>query len=164
MSCSEVDTELAHEERMSETDDACCGSEINLTWLYPLNQWHLIWFFSVTNKKFCMQKNFNVCTERRATHCIVHTKNSHFYLIIDTVSAVVPMLTFLTYMVSCLRKILPTVTPDKFSPWVTTFGREMITFSSRLPLVSGFYKLLATVLTVCKDIGYFKVRAASSYM
>ena len=31
MSCSEVDTELAPEEEMAETDDARCGSETSLT-------------------------------------------------------------------------------------------------------------------------------------
>ena len=37
------------------------------------------------------------------------------------------------------------------------FGREVIVLSSRHPLVSGFYKLLAACLKICKKIAYFKV-------
>ena len=44
-----------------------------------------------------------------------------------------------------------------FEHWVLTFGREVIVLSSHHPLVSGFYKLLATCLTLCKKIGYFQV-------
>ena len=55
------------------------------------------------------------------------------------------------------RTLLPKVQPQMFERWVHTFGREMIVQSSRLPLVSGFYKLLATCLKICKMIGYFKV-------
>jgi len=36
------------------------------------------------------------------------------------------------------------------------FGCEVIVQSSRLPLVSGFYKLLATCLKICKTVDYFK--------
>lgn len=53
------------------------------------------------------------------------------------------------------RTILPKVKPKMFEHWVYTFGREIIIQSSKHPLVSGFYKLLATCLKICKRIGYF---------
>ncbi len=55
------------------------------------------------------------------------------------------------------RALLPEVQPQMFTHWVYTFSREVIVQSSRHPLVSGFYKLLATCLGICKTIGYFKV-------
>ena len=55
------------------------------------------------------------------------------------------------------RSLLPEVNATMFEHWVLAFGREVIVASSHHPLVSGFYKLLATCLTLCKEIEYFKV-------
>ena len=55
------------------------------------------------------------------------------------------------------RKLLPSVTPNLFCPWVLTFSREVIAMATQYPLVSGFYKLLACVLRICKRTNYFKV-------
>ena len=55
------------------------------------------------------------------------------------------------------RTLLPKVQPQMFEQWVHMFGCEVIMQSSRLPLVSGFYKLLATCLKICKTVDYFKV-------
>ena len=46
-----------------------------------------------------------------------------------------------------------------FSKWVYSFGREAVVLSSRHPLISSFYKLLAIDFSICKQLGYFKVRA-----
>ena len=59
------------------------------------------------------------------------------------------------------RTTLPKVQLVMFDRWVYTFGREVIVQSSRRPLVSGFYKLLATCLKICKLTGYFKVGRTS---
>ena len=55
------------------------------------------------------------------------------------------------------RALLPKVQPAMFERWVHMFGREVIVLSSRHPLVSGFYKLLAACFKICKKIAYFKV-------
>ena len=55
------------------------------------------------------------------------------------------------------RSLLPKVEAAMFEHWVLPFGREVIMASSHHPLVSGFYKLLATCLTLSKKIGYFQV-------
>ena len=39
---------------------------------------------------------------------------------------------------------------------VSTFGRDMISKSNRLPLVSGFYKLLNILMQLCERHQYFK--------
>ena len=56
-----------------------------------------------------------------------------------------------------IRALLPSSPWRMFEPWVHTFGREMIVLSSNHPLVSGFYKMLATCFKVCKLASYFKV-------
>ena len=57
------------------------------------------------------------------------------------------------------RALLPKSPWSMFEPWVHTFGREMIILSSSHPMVSGFYKMLATCFKVCKLLSYFKVHA-----
>ena len=59
---------------------------------------------------------------------------------------------------SVCRSLLPEVDAAMFEQWVLPFSREVIVASSSHPLVSGFYKLLGTCLTLCKKIGYFQVR------
>ena len=39
------------------------------------------------------------------------------------------------------------------------FGHALILQSSQHPTVSGFYKLLACCMTVCRQLDYFKVCA-----
>jgi DNA-dependent protein kinase catalytic subunit len=69
-------------------------------------------------------------------------------------------------LVDLCRSLLPEVDAAMFEQWVLPFGREVIVASSSHPLVSGFYKLLGTCLTLCKKIGYFQgvegVKGASS--
>lgn len=43
-----------------------------------------------------------------------------------------------------------------FSCWIIIFAREMITLSSRHPLVSGFYKMMSVLMGICEEQEYFK--------
>ncbi|CAI8051259.1 DNA-dependent protein kinase catalytic subunit [Geodia barretti] len=54
-------------------------------------------------------------------------------------------------LVDLCRSLLPEVDAAMFEQWVLPFGREVIVASSSHPLVSGFYKLLGTCLTLCKN-------------
>ena len=62
--------------------------------------------------------------------------------------------------VRVIRKLLPSLPPSQFKPWILPFGRKIVTMSSKYPYVSGFYKLLAICFTICKKSQYFKVCAA----
>lgn len=57
------------------------------------------------------------------------------------------------------REILPEKHVEYFNPWVYSFGYELITHSTRLPLISGFYKLLSVTMKIAKKIKYFEVRS-----
>lgn len=59
----------------------------------------------------------------------------------------------------CFREILPEKHVEYFSPWLYSFGYELITHSTRLPLISGFYKLLSVAMKIAKKIKYFEVRS-----
>nr|XP_006812076.1 PREDICTED: DNA-dependent protein kinase catalytic subunit-like [Saccoglossus kowalevskii] len=59
-------------------------------------------------------------------------------------------------LVEFCRDFLPKRCPYYFERWVYTFGHEVIVHSTRLPLVSGFYKLLSVCMTISQNIGYFQ--------
>nr|XP_039264534.1 DNA-dependent protein kinase catalytic subunit-like [Styela clava] len=63
------------------------------------------------------------------------------------------------------RELLPTVTMSDdgkeitqhvFLSRVSELIKELIKHSTRYPIVSGFYKLLAIVMDICESLGYFK--------
>uniref|UniRef100_A0A8B9FR78 DNA-dependent protein kinase catalytic subunit n=1 Tax=Amazona collaria TaxID=241587 RepID=A0A8B9FR78_9PSIT len=59
-------------------------------------------------------------------------------------------------LVEFCREILPEKHVEYFHPWVYSFGYELITHSTRLPLISGFYKLLSVTMKIAKKIKYFE--------
>ncbi|XP_074649158.1 DNA-dependent protein kinase catalytic subunit-like [Tubulanus polymorphus] len=59
-------------------------------------------------------------------------------------------------LVDFCRDVLPVRHYYHFSVWVYKFGHQLIVHSTKYPLVSGFYKLLATCLTICTKMHYFK--------
>uniref|UniRef100_A0A7M4FFG4 DNA-dependent protein kinase catalytic subunit n=1 Tax=Crocodylus porosus TaxID=8502 RepID=A0A7M4FFG4_CROPO len=60
-------------------------------------------------------------------------------------------------LVEFCREILPKKHLEYFKPWVYSFGYELIIQSTRLPLISGFYKLLSVVMKIAKKTKYFEV-------
>uniref|UniRef100_A0A663E490 DNA-dependent protein kinase catalytic subunit n=1 Tax=Aquila chrysaetos chrysaetos TaxID=223781 RepID=A0A663E490_AQUCH len=59
-------------------------------------------------------------------------------------------------LVEFCREILPEKHVEYFSPWVYSFGYELIIHSTRLPLISGFYKLLSVTMKIARKIKYFE--------
>ncbi|GAB5583955.1 DNA-dependent protein kinase catalytic subunit isoform X1 [Prionailurus iriomotensis] len=59
-------------------------------------------------------------------------------------------------LVEICREILPEKHVEFFEPWVYSFAYELILQSTRLPLISGFYKLLSIAVRNAKKIKYFK--------
>ncbi|XP_062426360.1 DNA-dependent protein kinase catalytic subunit [Rhea pennata] len=59
-------------------------------------------------------------------------------------------------LVEFCREILPEKHVEYFYPWVYSFGYELIVHSTRLPLISGFYKLLSVAMKIAKKIKYFE--------
>ncbi|XP_071410665.1 DNA-dependent protein kinase catalytic subunit isoform X2 [Pithys albifrons albifrons] len=59
-------------------------------------------------------------------------------------------------LVEFCREILPEKHVEYFNPWVYSFGYELIMHSTRLPLISGFYKLLSVTMKIAKRIKYFE--------
>lgn len=49
-----------------------------------------------------------------------------------------------------------------FQKWTYTFGRKIIELSSRYPLISGFYKLLAVTITTADSVGFFSFSGATT--
>uniref|UniRef100_A0A8C7C0H6 DNA-dependent protein kinase catalytic subunit n=1 Tax=Neovison vison TaxID=452646 RepID=A0A8C7C0H6_NEOVI len=60
-------------------------------------------------------------------------------------------------LVEFCREILPEKHVEFFEPWIHSFAYELILQSTRLPLISGFYKLLSVAMRNAKKIKYFKV-------
>ena len=56
------------------------------------------------------------------------------------------------------RDLLPEKQIYMFERWVYSFGHQIILLSSKFPLVSGFYKLLAVCMKICSKLKYFKVK------
>lgn len=44
-----------------------------------------------------------------------------------------------------------------FRAWVYPLSHQLVFYSIRSPLVSGFYKLLSAAMTIAKKIKYFQV-------
>ncbi|KAK2522227.1 Prkdc [Columba guinea] len=59
-------------------------------------------------------------------------------------------------LVEFCREILPEKHVEYFNPWVYSFGYKLIIHSTRLPLISGFYKLLSVTMKIAKKIKYFE--------
>ncbi|XP_029779032.1 DNA-dependent protein kinase catalytic subunit [Suricata suricatta] len=59
-------------------------------------------------------------------------------------------------LVEICREILPEKHVEFFEPWVYLFAYELILQSARLPLVSGFYKLLSVAVRNARKIKYFE--------
>ncbi|CAI9585811.1 unnamed protein product, partial [Staurois parvus] len=59
-------------------------------------------------------------------------------------------------LVEFCSEILPSKHVEFFEPWVFVFGYELILHSTRLPLISGFYKLLTVVMKNAKKLKYFE--------
>ncbi|XP_077622037.1 DNA-dependent protein kinase catalytic subunit [Crocuta crocuta] len=59
-------------------------------------------------------------------------------------------------LVEICREILPEKHVEFFEPWVYSFAFELILQSTRLPLISGFYKLLSVAVRNAKKIKYFE--------
>ncbi|KAM9626909.1 DNA-dependent protein kinase catalytic subunit isoform 2-T2 [Trichechus inunguis] len=58
-------------------------------------------------------------------------------------------------LVEFCREILPEKHMEFFEPWVYSFAYELILQSIRLPLISGFYKLLTVIVRNAKKMKYF---------
>ncbi|XP_060247015.1 DNA-dependent protein kinase catalytic subunit isoform X1 [Meriones unguiculatus] len=59
-------------------------------------------------------------------------------------------------LVEFCREILPKKQVRFFEPWVYSFSYELILQSTRLPLISGFYKLLSIAVKNARKIKYFE--------
>ncbi|XP_054451411.1 DNA-dependent protein kinase catalytic subunit [Pteronotus mesoamericanus] len=59
-------------------------------------------------------------------------------------------------LVEFCREILPEKHVEFFEPWVYSFAYELILQCTRLPLISGFYKLLSIAVNNAKKIKYFE--------
>ncbi|XP_058420517.1 DNA-dependent protein kinase catalytic subunit isoform X2 [Diceros bicornis minor] len=59
-------------------------------------------------------------------------------------------------LVEFCREILPEKHVEFFEPWVYPFAYELILQSTRLPLISGFYKLLSIAVRNAKKMKYFE--------
>ncbi|XP_013375655.1 PREDICTED: DNA-dependent protein kinase catalytic subunit isoform X2 [Chinchilla lanigera] len=59
-------------------------------------------------------------------------------------------------LVEFCRETLPEKQVRFFEPWVYSFAYELILQSTRLPLISGFYKLLSIALRNAKKMKYFE--------
>ncbi|XP_004680100.1 PREDICTED: DNA-dependent protein kinase catalytic subunit [Condylura cristata] len=59
-------------------------------------------------------------------------------------------------LVEFCREILPEKHVEFFEPWVYSFTYDIILQATRLPLISGFYKLLSVAVRNAKKVKYFK--------
>ncbi|XP_062986775.1 DNA-dependent protein kinase catalytic subunit [Elgaria multicarinata webbii] len=59
-------------------------------------------------------------------------------------------------LVEFCREILPDKHVEYFQPWIYSFGYELIIQSTRSPLISGFYKLLAIAMKIAKKTKYLE--------
>ncbi|XP_077348787.1 DNA-dependent protein kinase catalytic subunit isoform X2 [Lithobates pipiens] len=65
-------------------------------------------------------------------------------------------------LVEFCSEILPSKHVEFFESWVFVFGYELILHSTRLPLISGFYKLLSVVMKNARKLKYFEGFSKSS--
>ncbi|XP_042320371.1 DNA-dependent protein kinase catalytic subunit [Sceloporus undulatus] len=59
-------------------------------------------------------------------------------------------------LVEFCKEILPMKHVEYFGPWIYSFSYELIIQSTRLPFISGFYKLLAIAMKIAKKTKYFE--------
>ncbi|XP_075703736.1 DNA-dependent protein kinase catalytic subunit-like, partial [Rhinoderma darwinii] len=59
-------------------------------------------------------------------------------------------------LVDFCSEIIPIKHVEFFEPWVYVFGYELVLKSTRLPLISGFYRLLSIVMRNAKKLKYFE--------
>ncbi|KAM3927958.1 DNA-dependent protein kinase catalytic subunit [Leptodactylus fuscus] len=59
-------------------------------------------------------------------------------------------------LVDFCSEIIPKRHVEFFEPWVYVFGYELVLKSTRLPLISGFYRLLSIVMKNAKKLKYFE--------
>jgi len=62
---------------------------------------------------------------------------------------------FINYVEFTKLILLATTTRSLFEKWLYSFGKEIINFSEKYPLVSGFYKLFECCLNIAEDLHYF---------
>ncbi|XP_029447109.1 DNA-dependent protein kinase catalytic subunit isoform X2 [Rhinatrema bivittatum] len=66
-------------------------------------------------------------------------------------------------LVEFCREILKDKHVEFFEQWVYSFGYELILQSTRLPLISGFYKLLSVAMKIANRIKYFEGVSPNSH-
>ncbi|XP_069813698.1 DNA-dependent protein kinase catalytic subunit isoform X2 [Dendropsophus ebraccatus] len=59
-------------------------------------------------------------------------------------------------LVDFCSEIIPNKHVEFFEPWVYVLGYELVLKSTRLPLISGFYRLLSVVMKNAKKLKYFE--------
>lgn len=62
---------------------------------------------------------------------------------------------FINYVEFTKLILLAINTRSLFEKWIYSFGKEIISFSEKYPLVSGFYKLFECCLNIAEDLHYF---------
>ncbi|XP_065898419.1 DNA-dependent protein kinase catalytic subunit-like isoform X2 [Dysidea avara] len=78
-------------------------------------------------------------------------------VVISGLEAVVPKdFQIFINLVDLCRAILLSCDLHMFEGWVLEFGKQVIIWSSRYPMVSGFYKLLSITMVMCRKMDYFK--------
>lgn len=60
-------------------------------------------------------------------------------------------------LVDLMKDIFMNVDCIRFEKWIQPFCYQVISESSRQPLISGFYKLLTVALQLCDQLDYFNV-------
>jgi DNA-dependent protein kinase catalytic subunit len=60
-------------------------------------------------------------------------------------------------LVDLMKDIFMNIDCILFEKWIHPFCSQVISESSRQPLISGFYKLLTVALQLCDQLDYFKV-------
>jgi DNA-dependent protein kinase catalytic subunit len=60
-------------------------------------------------------------------------------------------------LVDLMKDIFMNVDCIPFENWIQPFCSQVISESSRQPLISGFYKLLTVALQLCDQLDYFAV-------
>nr|XP_018915697.1 PREDICTED: DNA-dependent protein kinase catalytic subunit-like [Bemisia tabaci] len=70
--------------------------------------------------------------------------------------------TMLVNLMDLLKDLCPKLDKYLFLEHLPRFGRSIIDFSVRFPLVSSFYKIIATALQIADEKGYFKTETTST--
>ncbi|CAF0848203.1 unnamed protein product, partial [Adineta ricciae] len=59
-------------------------------------------------------------------------------------------------LVDFCQDLLPEQSPDLFQKWIFRFLYDIITVSTKYPLVSGLYRFATLVMNICLKLNYFK--------